>query len=210
MESNAPPSNRQKLDLKREFRPLYSARTNVVEDVTPGTHRFLGYDGTGDPNTSPQFAAAVEALYRTAYHLKFTIRKTRGIDYGVMPLEGLWWSDDMRTFSVERKNDWNWTMMILQPDLVSPELFEESRAAVADKSGLDLRALRFENHREGPCVQILHRGPFSAEGPAVEKLHHWIESSGHRLTGKHHEIYLSDFRRAAPANWKTIIRQPYA
>lgn len=131
------------------------------------------------------------------------------IDYGVMPLEGLWWADDMSKFSAGDKSSWKWTMMIAQPDFISKEMVD---AAIADmkrkKNPTAISRLRFEAYVEGMCAQILHIGPFSAEGPTIERVHRFIAASGCKLCGKHHEIYLSDIRKAAPEKWKTIIRQP--
>ncbi|NNL78036.1 MAG: hypothetical protein HKO68_17020, partial [Desulfobacterales bacterium] len=156
------------------------------------------------------FKDAVEALYSVSYTLKFMIKKGElGIDYGVMPLEGLWWADDMSQFSVEKKEQWKWTLMIMQPELVTTELLNKAIAQVEKKKNpAALSQLRFESFAEGRAAQIMHIGPFAEEGPTIERLHHFITENGFKLTGKHHEIYLSDIRRAAPEKWKTIIRQP--
>jgi hypothetical protein len=130
------------------------------------------------------------------------------LDYGVLPLEGLWWADDMAKFTTGDKSGWKWTMMIMQPDFVTREMIGKAIADVtAKKNPAAIAEIRFEPLSEGICAQILHVGPFSEEGPTVEKVHEFIDSRGER-TGKHHEIYLSDIRKAAPAQWKTIIRQP--
>ena len=125
-----------------------------------------------------------------------------------MPLEGLWWADDMTSFTGDDKASWKWTMMILQPDFVPEDVIAEALAQVQKKKQLPaLEELRLEEFCEGKCAQVLHIGPFSEEGPIIERLHAFIdERSG--LRRKHHEIYLSDIRRADPKNWKTIIRQP--
>ena len=176
---------------------------------------YLMIDGRGDPNTCPEYAAAVEALFTVAYTLRFAIKKgPQAIDYGVMPLEGLWWADDMAHFTTGDKSQWQWTMMILQPAFITAALVAEAIAAVQQKKKKKplpaLPLLRFASLEEGShCAQILHVGPFSTEGPTIEKLHHFIFSQSGKLAGKHHEIYLTDVRRADPANWKTIIRQPF-
>ena len=132
------------------------------------------------------------------------------IDYGVMPLESLWWVEDMTKFDPEKKEDWLWTAMIMQPDFITKEMVEEARDSVRiKKNPKALSLLRFETFREGPCAQIMHIGPFSEEGPNIAKIHKAIEDSGHQLSGKHHEIYLSDFRRTAPEKLRTVVRQPY-
>jgi hypothetical protein len=200
----------QKIDYKKELKPLYNSPTGKVVEVVVPQLQFLMVDGEGDPNTAPAYAEAVEALYTLSYTLKFMVNKgAAAIDYGVMPLEGLWWADDMSAFTVERKGDWKWTMMIMQPNLVTAEMVEQATVEAQKKKSLAaLPLVRFETFEEGLCAQIMHLGPFSEEGPTIEKLHHHIESSGHALSGKHHEIYLSDIRKADPAKWKTIIRQP--
>jgi hypothetical protein len=201
-----------KVDYKRELKHLYSApREPSMVDV-PGM-AFLMIDGHGDPNTAPEYAAAVQALYAVAYTAKFAIRGTPGeSDFSVMPLEGLWWVPDMATFSVTNKQDWNWTLMIMQPAAVTATVFRESaEAALRKKPGLaSIGRVQLEHFREGPAAQVLHIGPYSEEGPVIERLHDFIADHGYVLSGTHHEIYLSDVRRTAPEKLKTIIRQPLA
>ncbi|NTV15748.1 MAG: hypothetical protein HGA96_17765 [Desulfobulbaceae bacterium] len=201
-----------KIDYKKELPHLYTASAKTVEIVAVPSLNFLMLDGTGDPNSVKAFPEAIEALFGVAYTLKFMIKKgAAGVDYGVMPLEGLWWAEDMPRFSPDRKDDWLWTLMIRQPDLVTRELVEEAVAQVRKKKNpVALAQLRYEAFAEGRAAQILHVGPFSEEGPAIQKVHEFIQAAGGALTGKHHEIYLSDNRRAAPEKWKTIIRQPLA
>jgi hypothetical protein len=152
---------------------------------------------------------AVQTLYPLAYALKFMVKKGKGIDYGVMPLEGLWWMDDMTQFSTERKDEWKWTSMIMQPKYVTADDFKAAVEQVRKKKApAALDKVRFECYHEGKAAQIMHIGPFSAEGPNVIKVHEAIKASGHELAGKHHEIYLSDMRKTAPEKWKTILRQP--
>ena len=199
----------QKIDLKKEMKQLYqpSAREVVQIDV-PG-FRFLMVDGQGDPNTSPEYAQAIEALFSVSYTAKFMVKKSpQEIDYSVMPLEGLWWADDMSAFVTNDRARWKWTMMIMQPDFVTDEVIEAAIAAVRKKKQLPaIDKLRLEEFNEGRCAQVLHIGPFTEEGPTIERVHAFIDArSG--LRGKHHEIYLSDIRRADPKKWKTIIRQP--
>lgn len=132
----------------------------------------------------------------------------QALDYSVMPLEGLWWADDMSVFGANDKAKWKWTMMILQPSFVADEIISAAIAEVRKKKDLPgVDRLRLENFSEGLCAQILHVGPFSEEGPTIERLHEFIDSRSCRR-GKHHEIYLSDIRRADPKKWKTIIRHP--
>jgi hypothetical protein len=200
-----------KIDLKKDLKHLYqpSARDVVLVDVP--AFRFLMIDGAGDPNTSPLYAQAVEALFSVSYTAKFIVKKgPAGIDYAVMPLEGLWWSDDMASFVNNDRAKWQWTMMIHQPSFVDEAVLYAAMAEVRRKKGLDaVDALRLEWFTEGPCAQVLHVGPFTEEGPTIQRVHDVIESRG-SLAGKHHEIYLSDIRRADASRWKTIVRQPMA
>ena len=197
------------VDLKKELKPLYqpSAKEVVVVDVP--AMNFLMVDGQGDPNASQPFPDAIEALFSVAYTVKFMIKKgALAIDYGVMPLEGLWWADDMTKFSQEDKSNWKWTVMIMQPSFVTREIIEDAIVEVKKKKNpSSLSSVRFETFSEGRCAQIMHIGPFSEEGPTSLKVHQFIDTVSHRR-GKHHEIYMSDIRRAHPSKWKTIVRQP--
>ncbi|MFZ6776883.1 GyrI-like domain-containing protein [Undibacterium sp. Ji83W] len=199
----------EKLDLKKQLKSVYQASATTVNEVDVPEFNFLMIDGQGDPNSSSHYAAAVEALFTVAYTLKFMFRKSSAaIDYAVMPLEGLWWADDMAAFVADRKSEWRWTMMIMQPDFITTEMVTNAITAAGKKKTLPaLQELRFESFKEGHCAQILHKGPFNEEGPTIDRLHQYIDTHG-KLAGKHHEIYLSDIRKAAAENWKTIIRQP--
>lgn len=199
-----------KLDLRKALAPLYAPLAKQVVAVEVPPLQYLMVDGAGDPNTSPDYAAAVETLYSVSYTLKFATKKAGGPDYGVMPLEGLWWADDMSVFARASKADYKWTSMILQPDFVDAAQVEAAIAEI-DRRKKPLPArdlLRLETLDEGLCAQVMHIGPFDAEGPTIERVHAFIAEQGRSLHGKHHEIYLSDVRRADPAKWKTIIRQP--
>ena len=198
-----------KIDFKKQLKSLYLPSNKTVVEVDVPAMNYLMIDGQGDPNTSQAFAEAVEALFAVSYTIKFSLKKgPLAIDYGVMPLEGLWWTEDMSRFSVEDKSNWLWTLMIMQPDFVTRDIVDNAITAVIEKKQLVAASkLRFEAFTEGRCAQILHIGPFTEEGPTVEKVHQYIETNG-QITGKHHEIYLSDIRKADPAKWKTVIRQP--
>ena len=199
-----------KIDYKKELKSLFKPSTKIVEIVDVPQMNFLMIDGEGDPNTSAEYQDNVEALYSLAYALKFMVKRgDLAIDYAVLPLEGLWWVDDMSQFSIEKKDDWKWTMMIMQPDVVTPRLFYEAFDQVKKKKdSAGLQKIRFESFSEGKAAQIMHIGPFTEEGPTIEKVHAFIREQGGERRGKHHEIYLSDIRKAAPEKWKTIIRQP--
>ncbi len=200
-----------KRDLKKELKPLYNPGTSKVVTIEVPRFNFWKINGQGDPNTSLAYKEAVEALFSLSYALKFAVKKgPLAVDYGVMPLEGLWWADDMEAFVRASKDLWYWTAMIMQPEFVTETLVAEVSETVSKKKDLPgLSRIRFEAFEEGRAAQILHIGPFTEEGPTIKKVHDYIRSLGHTFRGKHHEIYLSDIRRAAPEKWKTIIRQPY-
>ncbi|TWH46282.1 GyrI-like domain-containing protein [Sporomusa sp. KB1] len=198
-----------KVDYKKELKELYKASAKKLSIVTVPPLQHLMIDGSGNPNNSIEFQNAVEALFSVSYTLKFMVKKTLEIDYGVMPLEGLWWSDDMNNFSSENKDNWKWTLMIMQPQYITSALVTTAIEKVRQDKGLStLDKIRFNTYDEGMVAQILHIGPFSEEGPTVERLHTFITDNGYQMNGTHHEIYLSDTRRGDPQNWKTIIRQP--
>jgi hypothetical protein len=198
-----------KIDHKKELKHLYLPSAKEVVEVNVPTMNYLMVDGEGDPNTSQTYTDAVEVLFMVSYAVKFMVKKgALAIDYGVMPLEGLWWVDDMTKFTTTDKSNWKWTMMIMQPPFVTSEIIDSAIAEVKKKKNpRAIFKLRLQEFSEGRCAQILHIGPFSEEGPTIEKVHQFIDAKSKR-TGKHHEIYLSDIRRADPSKWKTIIRQP--
>lgn len=200
----------KKIDYKKQLKHLYHASANKVEVINVPEINFLMIDGTGDPNKSQEFQYAVEALFGLSYTLKFMVKKSDlAIDYGVMPLEGLWWVDYMSQFTIEDKSNWKWTLMIMQPEFITPDLINNgSEDLRRKKNPVALPKIRFESFEEGKSAQIMHIGPFSDEGPTVEKIHQFIKRNDAELRGKHHEIYLSDIRKAHPSKWKTIIRQP--
>ena len=200
----------EKIDYKKQLKHLYKPSAKKVEIVEVPQMNFLMVDGEGDPNTSQSFTDAIEALFPLAYTLKFMVKKGgMGIDYGVMPLEGLWWADDMSAFRTGNKDVWKWTLMIMQPEFITREMVTEATEEVErKKKPVSLPLVRFEAFMEGKAAQTLHIGPFSEEGPTIERVHLFIEDNGSQRVGKHHEIYLSDIRRAAPEKWKTVVRQP--
>lgn len=197
-----------KIDFKKTL-ASYRATRGRFELVEVPDLQYLMVDGHGDPNTSPAYAEALAALYPTAYGLKFTSKRELGRDYVVPPLEGLWWADDPVAFTTARdKSQWDWTMMLLVPDWVGAELFEAVLAGIKDAPAR-LGDLRLETLSEGRCVQTLHVGSFDDEGPVLDRMHHqFIPGHGLRMSGKHHEVYLTDPRRTAPEKLRTILRQP--
>ena len=200
----------KKIDYKKELSRLYKVSSKKVEFIEVPEMNFLMVDGTGSPDSN-KYKEAIEALFAVSYTLKFMIKKSDlQIDYGVMPLEGLWWVDDMSKFSIDKKEDWIWTAMIMQPEIVTKSLVETAIEQVKiKKNPKALSKIKFQVFQEGKSAQIMHIGPFSEEGPTVQKVHDFIVENKGKLKGKHHEIYLSDIRRAAPEKWKTIIRKPW-
>jgi hypothetical protein len=200
--------------ITRNRELLYKASARKPEILRVPEIGFAMIDGHGNPNTSSEYADAIQALYSLSYTLKFALKRELGLQYRVAPLEGLWWADDMAEFSPERKGDWSWTMMIAQPDEATPERFEVACAEIARKKDLPaLSRAGLERFEEGPCAQILYVGPYSDEGPTIANLHAFIRERGYSFEGsrqKHHEIYLGDPRRSAPKKLRTIIRQPFA
>ncbi len=201
-----------KVDFKKKLKEYYSGVTaKEITIVEVPSMNFLMIDGKGYPGTSQEYQDAMETLYPVSYTLKFMMKK-KGKDYVVMPLEGLWYADDMNVFTsefMERKDEWKWTSMVMQPDFITEEMVESAIDEVKRKKNpTALPKLRFEQYNEGLAAQILYFGSYSDEGPTVEHLHVFIEEKGHERRGKHHEIYLSDPRRTKPEKLKTIIRQP--
>ena len=198
----------EKIDLKKELKHLYNPSAKEISAVDVPAMNFLLVNGEGAPSSS-QYVEAIEALFSVSYPLKFMVKKSIGVDFSVMPLEGLWWVDDMTKFSSDRKDEWKWTAMIMQPKYVSANDVKLAVEQVKKKKNLPaLPMVRFENFKEGPAAQIMYVGPFSAEGPTIEKIHTYIQSNGHKLSGKHHEIYLNNPATTAPEKLKTILRQP--
>ena len=197
-----------KRDFKKELKHLYgpSKKEFSVVDVPP--MNFLMIDGYGDPNDNPDFQEGMEALYGMAYTIKFAL-KPQGIEFVVPPPEGLWWMEDMSEFSLETKDRWQWTLMIMQPDEVTQEIVAASQGELARKKDPPaLSRLRYERYHEGLSVQIMYLGAYADEGPTIARMQEFIRENGYDFNGKHHEIYLGDPRRTAPEKLKTVIRQP--
>ncbi|PPD58749.1 GyrI-like domain-containing protein [Dehalogenimonas etheniformans] len=202
----------EKIDLRKQLKHLYNPPVDNPVFVEVPDFNYLMIDGRGLPD-GPDAIAAIEALYAVAYTIKFTIKKEKDIDFGVMPLESLWWSDDMNDFIHTNKANWQWIYLIMQPNFITSSMVEQAIREVSKKKNpAAIEKIRFAQLSEGKAAQIMHIGPYSAEGPNIEKIHSLIKGSGHKFDGaiqKHHEIYLSDPRRIPPEKWKTVIRQPF-
>lgn len=203
-----------KVDLKKENKELYNPSAKEVSIVDVPEMNFLMIDGEGDPNTSQEYQDSIEALFSVAYKVKFISEKENSQDYVVMPLEGLWWVENLEDFNILDKSGWKWTAMIRQPDFITKDMIKKAIQEVEKKKNLpELSKIKFQSLHEGLSAQIMYIGPYSQEGPTVEKLHNFIEEKGYEFNGslpgeKHHEIYISDMRRTKPEKLKTIIRQP--
>jgi hypothetical protein len=207
------------LDLKKAYKHLYQPSAKKVEIIQVPRLQFAMIDGAiekgEEPGTSPEFREAMMALYGLSYTLKFTskLRKKNPIDYPVMALEGLWWVEDGH-FDITIKDNWHYTVMMLQPEHISQEMFEEAREQVRKKRG-DSPALSrawLDHFEEGLCVQTMHIGPYATEPATIERMRAFAQENGYRdcvgSGGKHHEIYLGDPRKADPAKLKTVLRHP--
>jgi hypothetical protein len=201
----------KKLDLKKTLKHLYNPPADEFTLVEVPPMNYLMIDGAGDPNTATGYKTALEALFAVSFALKFAVKKAQGVDYAVMPLEGLWWAADERAFTSERnKDEWSWTMMIVQPEFITPDLLAQTIETVKLKKKLPrLADLRFETYHEGLCLQKLHLGSYDDETPTLIRLHReFIPQNGYTENGKHHEIYLNSPDRVAPGKLRTVLRQP--
>ena len=198
----------EKLDLKKTRKSLFTAPPNRFVTISAPRVSYLMVDGHGDPNRAPAYRLAVESLYTTAFTIKFAC-KANGQDFVVAPLEGLWSAPDPESFIARRKDEWDWTIMIMVPDHVDGEAFLAARTRAREKLGVLPESLRLESLEEGLCLQALHVGGYDDEGPLLARLHGEImPSGGYDFAGRHHEVYLSDPRKTAPEKLKTVIRQP--
>lgn len=196
------------IDLKRTERTRYTAGAEPeLIDLPPLP--YLMVDGHGDPNTTPAYQQGVQTLYPVAYAVRRAVIDATGDRYTVMPLEGLWWTPDMADFTTADKDAWHWTLLIRLPSPVVDVAVDHVIAATADAKDLPAGdRIRCDDLGEGTAAQVLHLGPYADEGPTIARLHRFIDEQGRALTGRHHEIYLSDPRRVAPERMRTIIRQP--
>ncbi|MGJ7030547.1 GyrI-like domain-containing protein [Niabella hirudinis] len=204
----------EKPDLTKQYRHYYTAKPEPAL-VTIEAAQFLSITGKGDPSGG-QFKKHIEALYSTAYTLKFA-GKARNRDFVVSKLEGLWWFNESR-FPVQSaaeasqlvpRSEWEYRLLIRLPDFITKKDVQESQTAVLLKKQLfDVQFVELFNMEEGLCVQLLHKGPFAAEPESLEKISAFLNERNLSRNGVHHEIYLSDFRKTKPEKLKTILREP--
>ena len=197
-----------KVDFKKTLKQLYNPKQSNFHLVEVPPLNFLMIDGKGDPNQSKDYQNAIDALYTLSYGLKFAL-KTQGYDHIVPPLEGLWWMEKMEEFNLTNKEQWEWTMMIMQPDWINEEWVEKVRKnAMMKKDNPLIAQVRFESYTEGLSVQFLYTGAYENEAPRIAEMHKYILTNEYQMNGKHHEIYLGDPRKTSPERLKTILRQP--
>jgi hypothetical protein len=200
----------QKLDFKKEYKSLFSPSAKEPEIIEVPAFKYIMIDGQGDPNTSEKFSDKIQVLYGLSYTIKFMLKldEKDPFDFTVPPLSGLWCADDMTAYSEGRKHEWKWTLMILMPDRVTLEVFEEGKRKLRKKKNPNfLDQTRLEIYEEGLSAQIMHIGPYAEEAPTIAKLHDFFQDKGYTFSGRHHEIYLSDPRRCQPEKMRTILRQ---
>lgn len=199
-----------KIDFKKELSELYNPKKKVFSQVKVPKMKFFMIDGKGDPNTSKEYAHAIQVLYSVSYTLKFMCKNELDKDYGVPPLESLWWAKNMKDFQSGKKENWQWTAMIMLPDWIPASMVKSAIASARErKTDLDFSKLRVEPFAEGLSVQIMYVGPYKDEGPVITQMHEqYLPENKLIPNGKHHEIYLGDPRKSEPSKLKTIIRQP--
>ena len=202
-------------DFKKEFKDLYMPKSKPMLIEVPSMS-FIMVDGKGDPNNNEDFQQAVEVLYGLSFAIKMSKMKGNQpegyFEYTVPPLEGLWWIKD-GYFSLEQRENWEWTLMIRQPDFVTKDVFIRAGNQVKTKKpGLTIEAAKFETYVEGLCVQMMHIGPYATEPETMALMEDFVKTEGLRdrvgKGGKHHEIYLSDPRKCKPEKMKTVLRHP--
>lgn len=200
-----------KIDLKKEYKIFYNPSAKAPEIIEVPIFKFLMIDGQGLENQ--EYQNSIQALFSISYKTKFMIKKEKNIAYVVMPLEGLWWANKLDDFINGKKENWKWTLMIMQPDFVTADIIQSAIKEVKKKNCIQsLELLRLENFKEGLSAQIMHIGPFSEEHQNIMRIHNLIEENSGKFDGKtqkHHEIYLSDFRKTLPEKLKTVLRQPF-
>ncbi len=195
-----------KLDLLKEYKQYYSAKPKP-EVVEFGAISYLAIEGQGEP-AGEAFIEAIGALYPLAYAVK-NICKRQARDFGVPKLEGLWWVRSEKPALEVPRQEWHWKLLIRMPEFVDTEMVEAARVEAFNKKGLELiKQINFETLTEGKCVQVMHIGPYATEPETIEKMQNFMNENNFNENGLHHEIYISDPRKAVPEKMKTILRQP--
>jgi hypothetical protein len=199
--------------MKHEWRKAEKAvylPKNKPEIIDIPTFQFITIEGEGNPN-SPFFSEYIAALYSVAYPIKMTIKKQKGTDFTVYPLEGVWDINEAAKANFDgkiNKADLVFKLMIRQPDFVETAFFEEMLALTKKKKPNDLlEKVKFEKIKEGKCVQMLHIGSYDDEPASFDIMENFAKQENlTRLSKIHREIYLSDFRKVAAEKLKTVLR----
>ena len=203
-------------DFKKEYKEFYMPK-NKPQIVTIPKMNYIAVRGKGDPNEEGgAYQQAISVLYAVAYTLKMSYKTAHRIEgffaYVVPPLEGFWRQDGAAGVDYANKNNFNWISVIRLPDFVTEQDFAWAVETAAKKKKLDCSKAEFLTMEEGLCVQIMHHGSYDSEPETVALMDAYLAENGYvndfsedRL---HHEIYLSDPRKAAPEKWKTVIRHP--
>ena len=203
-------------DFKKEYKEFYMSKS-VPEIVTVPKANYIAVRGMGDPNQEGgAYQSAVSILYAVAYTLKMSYKTDYRIEgffeYVVPPLEGFWWQEGIDGIDYGDKSTFHWISVIRLPEFVTKKDFDWAVEEAARKKKLDCSLAEFLTIEEGLCVQIMHIGPFDHEPSTVALMDQYIAENGYandmNENRLHHEIYLSDARKAAPEKWKTIIRHP--
>ena len=194
-----------KLDLKKQQKDIFNVKENEYKKVTCPKSYYIALDGKGDPNNNEEYQAIVGALYKMAYTIKMDCKK-KNLDFVVMPLTGLWWSENIKDFTEELKENWMWTMMIQVPDFITNEIVEKMKEKLKEEPNY-IDKIKFIENKETEVFETLYIGAYKDEGNTIKRLHETIRETGYRISGKHEEIYLSDPRRVEESKLKTIIKQ---
>jgi len=204
----------QKLDLTKQYKNYYTAKS-VPEVVDIQRVHYLSICGKGDPS-GELFSHKLQALYSLAYTIKFSC-KAAGNDFTVAKLEALWWFDENLHAGLSitnapgkvPRNEWEYRLLIRLPDFVLEKEVEQAKKIVSGKKKIDyINDVVFFEMTEGKCVQMLHVGPFDKEPETLLEMQGFMSANNFHRNGKHHEIYLSDFRKTKPEKLRTILREP--
>ncbi|HLY20330.1 MAG TPA: GyrI-like domain-containing protein [Bryobacteraceae bacterium] len=206
MGTKTAPSPIAKLDLYQIYKAEYvTPREPLLLRVAKAT--YLGIAGRGAPGADA-FQQAIGALYSVAFTIKMASRFA-GRDYGVSKLEGLFWADSGACFAAEPKDQWSWRLLIRTPDFIGKRELAAARRTLSEKGkGPLFKQVELTPLNEKLCVQAVHLGPYDRAPETARRMEAVAAEQGYRLDGLHHEIYLSDPRRAAPEKLRTILRIP--
>ena len=203
-------------DFKKEYKEFYLPSEKPVIVTVPKAN-YIAVRGKGDPNEEGgAYQQAIGILYAVAYTLKMSYKTDHRIegfyDYVVPPLEGFWWQEGIDGIDCSDKSTFCWISVIRLPDFITKADFDWAVETASKKKKMDCSKAEFLTIDEGLCVQIMHIGPYDDEPESVALMDRFLEDNGYEndlsATRLHHEIYLSDARKVAPENWKTVIRHP--